>query len=452
MKSNQPLSEKEYTVIVGAGLSGLTTAALLSEAGERVLVIEKNKSLGGLAQSYQLDEITFDLGPHLFFFSPEFPVDQFCMNLFAPEELICNRYRWAIQNDVKYWTFPFSPINMILTYPLKYKWEIVQSVLKKLKKSSADKRSLEYALVNKTGPSFYADIFAPLIQKKTGISASQLHKDWSLRPDRDVFNKIKISTGFDQNISFRKKLENLVSPKYYYPKKGFGMIATKLAEQCRSNGVEFISDCTTMSLSHKDGHIQQVHAVGGNFKVKNLIWTAPSNTLHDLLKTNTPRLQYSDLAIVLLTYKKVDSPKRPFVFTYHTEEQYIFNRLYFTDSIFHDSILPDKEGVCAEILLGDELKEKTDAEITEKVITDLEQLSLFSQQDLRHTQVFRLAESMPIYELDYKDAIDTYFESIHNFKNLYAIGRRGGYFFCLTPMAINQGFQMADHLLTQRES
>jgi len=45
------------TIIVGAGLGGLTSGALLARAGRKVLVIEKSNSVGGAASSYKVGDL-----------------------------------------------------------------------------------------------------------------------------------------------------------------------------------------------------------------------------------------------------------------------------------------------------------------------------------------------------------------------------------------------------------
>jgi phytoene dehydrogenase-like protein len=50
-------------VIVGAGIGGLTAAAMLVKAGLRVLILEKNPHPGGTAYVYQRKGFTFPMGP-----------------------------------------------------------------------------------------------------------------------------------------------------------------------------------------------------------------------------------------------------------------------------------------------------------------------------------------------------------------------------------------------------
>ena len=52
-------------VVVGAGVSGLATAARLADFGHDVLVFERNQTTGGRVGSYRRDGFTFDTGPSL---------------------------------------------------------------------------------------------------------------------------------------------------------------------------------------------------------------------------------------------------------------------------------------------------------------------------------------------------------------------------------------------------
>jgi phytoene desaturase len=57
------MSNKKTAVIIGAGIAGLSLAALLAKKGYQVSVYEKNSSLGGRARIIKHEGFTFDLGP-----------------------------------------------------------------------------------------------------------------------------------------------------------------------------------------------------------------------------------------------------------------------------------------------------------------------------------------------------------------------------------------------------
>ena len=55
--------QKRYdAIIVGGGLAGLTSAVFLSQAGKKILLIEKNAEFGGLVNSFERDGFVFDAG------------------------------------------------------------------------------------------------------------------------------------------------------------------------------------------------------------------------------------------------------------------------------------------------------------------------------------------------------------------------------------------------------
>jgi phytoene dehydrogenase-like protein len=51
-------------IVIGAGLGGLTAAALLARAGRRTLIIERNESVGGAASTYRVGDLSIEASLH----------------------------------------------------------------------------------------------------------------------------------------------------------------------------------------------------------------------------------------------------------------------------------------------------------------------------------------------------------------------------------------------------
>ena len=51
-------------IVIGAGLGGLTAAALLARAGRGTLVIERNDSVGGAASTYKVGDMLVEGSLH----------------------------------------------------------------------------------------------------------------------------------------------------------------------------------------------------------------------------------------------------------------------------------------------------------------------------------------------------------------------------------------------------
>lgn len=60
------MSEKFDVVIIGAGLSGLLSASLLSQNGLKVCILEKNKEIGGMIQAFNRTGFSLDTGMNFF--------------------------------------------------------------------------------------------------------------------------------------------------------------------------------------------------------------------------------------------------------------------------------------------------------------------------------------------------------------------------------------------------
>ncbi|MFG6476354.1 phytoene desaturase family protein [Microbacterium sp. P06] len=75
------------TVIVGGGIAGLATAALLAEEGDDVVVLEARSELGGRAGSWSSGEFRFDTGPSWYLMPEVFDHFFHLLGTSAAEEL-----------------------------------------------------------------------------------------------------------------------------------------------------------------------------------------------------------------------------------------------------------------------------------------------------------------------------------------------------------------------------
>ena len=72
-------------IIIGGGITGLSTAWKLSEKDYKVNVIESDKLIGGLAKSIKIENYYFDIGPHSFF-TEDKEIFKKVMDLFKGEQ------------------------------------------------------------------------------------------------------------------------------------------------------------------------------------------------------------------------------------------------------------------------------------------------------------------------------------------------------------------------------
>ncbi len=58
---------KRPVLIVGAGITGCVAGHRLARQGHKVVIVEKEKQVGGLSRTFRYGGFGFDIGPHRFF-------------------------------------------------------------------------------------------------------------------------------------------------------------------------------------------------------------------------------------------------------------------------------------------------------------------------------------------------------------------------------------------------
>lgn len=441
---------EDLTLIVGAGVSGLTAAYRLAQAGEECLVVEKDDYVGGMCRSYVIDGITFDLGPHLFFHNPDSAAESLMYELLEDEEVLLKKTSYAIYAGGKYWKQPIHPLEVPFL-PWRHKKDFVLARLSMGKEKRFHRDSLASSLSETIGYSYYCELYGPVLLKKTHVYGEQLHRDWLFRVDRSVDNRREKPKDINHLKAIRHLLQMVFFPRYYYPVRGFSIFAEKLWQRYRDCGGNTILNCGSITLGTQGNRIVRADVNGQTFWVKDLIWTGSVNELNKLLGVKDNRVEYVDTLIVCLTYKQNKRQPRPFVYVYYPQEDVIFNRLYFPTAIYGNRLLSDREGICLEINVQSVFEERSEKDVVDRANSDLEKLGLFNKVDLREYRLFWLKNCMPVHKLDYEMELERAFKEIHQYENLYSVGRKGGYFFCQTPGAISQGLKVTSHILAARK-
>ncbi len=74
-------------VIVGGGIGGTAIGALLAHRGQKVLLFDKNKTIGGRCTSYEKEGCTVDLGVHLFGVGDRGSLGEVCRRVGRPDAI-----------------------------------------------------------------------------------------------------------------------------------------------------------------------------------------------------------------------------------------------------------------------------------------------------------------------------------------------------------------------------
>lgn len=168
------------TVIIGGGLAGL--AAAYSLAGkDKIILIEKEPELGGMASSYKIDKYHIEKYYHHIFAS-----DKELISLI--EELgLANRLEWLKGTTGYYFDgkiYPMNtPIEILAALPIMDVIRLTWLVLKaKSIKDMApfDNITAKEWIIDTAGESVYNNFFLPLLSGKFGDNKEKVSAAWLL--------------------------------------------------------------------------------------------------------------------------------------------------------------------------------------------------------------------------------------------------------------------------------
>lgn len=448
------MNEKEsngWNIIVGAGLTGLTAARILACHGQKCVVLEKEIQTGGLCRSFTQDGVPFDVGPHVMFNEPDLPD---CAELdFYPLkniQLLRRRYLFALHVGGKYWNYPVN-VPELLKYPLQYKLDILKQTVSRISGFDGNNgSSIESMIIRKSGKRYYNDLFASLMEKKTGMEGNQIHHDWYVRTGRDFQGRFCppdfVRTGFFQGVC--RSITGRFP--YFYPKNGFGSISDTLLKSYHQAGGKLMLNSHITSIESSDDRIRSVRVNDMDvFPVQNLIWTGSIKSLLTKLDCVIPNIVSMNLYMVYITFKKSRSWKpSPWIYVYHPGRNIIFTRSYYPSNIYHDAY-GDCDGIALEIHGTPTIQEMDINSILDTAVEHAVTGGLVLRNQITQTHIEQYTDSIPVYPLNYRDSIRNIYSQLNRFDNLYAVGKPGSLYYCLARGAMKQGIQTAAHILNE---
>lgn len=226
---------KEYDyVIVGSGLFGTVFAKVMTDAGKKVLVIDKRHHIGGNCYTESVDSINVHkYGPHIFHTSDR-SVWEF-INQYA--EFNHFSYRPKVSYKGKFYSFPINLMSLYQVYGVKTPEEARQK-LEQVKIPIAQPKNLEEWVLSQVGSEIY-EIFIK------GYTTKQWNRSPSDLP-ASIIKRIPIRLVYDDNYyndtfqgipaggytqifeKLLKDIETRLNTDYFENKEYFNSIAKKV--------------------------------------------------------------------------------------------------------------------------------------------------------------------------------------------------------------------------------
>ncbi len=443
------------TVVLGAGLAGLTGAYALTQAGRRVQVLEGGNAVGGLARTVVRDGFRFDLGGHRFF-TRDAHVERFVHELLG-DELVTVPRTSRIYLHGKWIEYPLRPVSALFGLGLRTSAEILlgyatASVARRLRPASLV--SLEDWVVAHFGRPLFEIYFRDYSEKVWGIGCRDISAEWMAQRVQGLSLGTAILRAF---LKRGPVLPTLVD-RFLYPRLGIGRIAERLRTEIERSG-RIATDTRVVRIHHDGRRIEGVSVQQGerlhDIPGEEFLSTIPLTQVIQALSPHAPanvraaaaQLRYRDLVIVTVMLDRERATDQTWI--YFPGKDIPFGRLHEPTNWSAAMAPPGRTLLVTErfCFRGDATWNASDAELIETTVQHLEKLGFIRRREVHDGMVVRIPAAYPLFEVGYQERSQVLRDYLERFENLQVAGRGGRFRYYNMDQAIASGLAAAQALL-----
>ncbi|PIE03878.1 MAG: protoporphyrinogen oxidase [Acidobacteria bacterium] len=396
------------TIIIGAGISGLTLGYRLTKAGQNIRILEKSSFPGGNIQSKRVDGWLIEEGPNSLLVNRQQILDLF-NELGLQDEMIeaspvCkNRF---ILRDGALHALPTSPFSLISTklFTTKDKLRLFKEPWIK----PVDfEETVEEFVIRRLGTGFYEYAIDPFV---SGVYAGDPSKLSARAATKKVYRieekhgslirgALAMVTGIDRP-------EGRIKGRMISFKSGMQTLPKRLAQHL---GSSLVFSQEVQAIQHDDKQkIWHAQTHAGSYSAKNIVLATPAPIVQKLMHPwgappDLSAIAYAPLAVCHLGFKReaVRHPLNGFGCLVPRKEKVGLLGVLFSSTMFPDRT-PDPDRVLFTCFIGGatcpQLVNWSDSDIVEKVSRDIQKL-LGTKGDPVFRNLFRHHQSIPQYTL-----------------------------------------------------
>lgn len=434
-------------VIVGGGVTGLVTAHLLSEAGVKVVVVEKLDKVGGLARSfsYHDDQFVFDCGPH------RFDTNNPNVKSYLERVLDNSGTFFPRKSEVyfkgKYYAWPIKPQNLLQLPPELAAKAFVDLAVNGYKEYGED--NFQNYILRQYGPTLYKHFFEGYSIKFLGIHPKETHSDWAkVGINRAIIDDNAQMQNLSQLLKSTLLQFNTKSQHFLYPTGGMQDAWVAISRRILANGGRIINGHGAV-MNGANGRVTSVTAGEETFEPSVVIWTAPITLACSQLQVAVPDLKY--LGLLLYNVMVEEEAPRDYQWCYYGARDLLINRVS-TPKFFSPETAPaGTTGYCCEVTcMKDDARWHHGERLTDWVIDDLVKVGLLkNRRKVIDVKLERLPNSYPIYHQSYPGQLDLARSGLSQFSNLHLAGRTGLFWYNNMDHSMENAFQLSKRLLRE---
>lgn len=427
-------------IIIGAGLTGLSAAYHLEQAGyDNFQLLEKEASPGGLCRSIYQDGFTFDYTGHLLHLSdPSF-------------ELVINKYVGQTNlNPIARKSFIYSH-ETYTNYPFQTNLfglpkQVIQDCIMGFINRPAHLKSASFYswVLTKFGHGFAKHFFVPYQTKIFDYDITKISASWTGRfvPD----------TSLEQIISgaLSNQTSNLgYNANFFYPKTGgiFGwveqfarQIKTKIDTNHEIIKIDFKNKLIFFQNQAPKPYDYLINTMPLDHLLKISIEASNQN-----LKAIQPKLICNSVVNFNLGLNIPNISDKHWI--YFPEKKYPFYRLGFYHN-FATSMAPQNcSSVYGEFAHTNQTKKQVDQTLSQ-ALTATQKLLNFEQKDILTTKIIKISHAYVIYNFWREQNLAKIHKTLNNSK-IYSCGRYGEWKYSSMQEAFLDGKNVVNKILNK---
>ncbi len=436
-KTAAPTTAKQVVAIIGGGPAGLTAAyELQKHSGDHhPIVFEESDQVGGIARTESYKGYRFDIGGHRFF-TKVTQVEALWKEVLPEEFLRRPRLSRIYYND-KYYAYPLKIFNALANMGVYESSRIMISYAKWRLRPHHTEENFEQWVTNRFGGRLFWHFFKSYTEKVWGMPCTEIQADWAAQ-------RIK-------NLSLRKAVWNAVTGSndttslieaFDYPRLGPGMMWEAFRDRVEAKGGEVRMNSRVVRVHHDEHSVLSVdvETTGAEksetytLKADHFISSMPIPELVHAMDPPAPasilaaadKLKYRDFLIVTLILEGADIFPDNWIYIHSPDVQ--VGRIQNFRS-WSEEMVPDatKSSIGMEYFCqaGDKLWTSDNADLVKQASAELEKLGLAKASTVVDGTVIRQPKAYPVYDGDYREALDMIRGWLANFSNLQMVGRNG---------------------------
>jgi protoporphyrinogen oxidase len=408
--------------ILGAGPAGLGAAYRATKAGFKVVVLEREDHVGGLAASFCVGGVRVDHGSHRLHPSIEPRIFDELRRLLG-DDLQLRKRQGRIRIDDRWIDFPLRPGNLIRNLPARFALGAARDAALSWTRSAGEDSFAEVIRAS-LGPTMCESFYFPYARKIWGLDPRDISGEQARR---------RIS-----GLSVGKLLKRLSSREtgtgrwFYYPRRGFGQVWERLADATVANGADLRLGNPVKEVCILENGFQVLGSAGEVVHAARLWSTIPLPALVRLWHP-TPVEEVvaaagalSSRSMVLVYLVLPQRPYTPFDAHYLPNSGTPVTRIS-EPANYRDGEDPaDRTVICAEIpcFAGDATWRAQDSALAELVVKTLRDVDLPPAVPAAF-EVRRIPAAYPLYRRGYEESFKVLDEWAASCPGLLTFGRQG---------------------------